>query len=669
MSSRSKRSRGESLAPALFPFLAVLVCTMGALVLILVIVVSQASASAKVSIQAEEDALLEVSDMVEVNSEELKAQRAKQQEIVNNRRSQLAAIEDHISRLMKDLKNLNQTADAIEHQSTRTEQQRAEQSLRMTDLEHKLRDEETLLEEIRSNADKARPAFAILPYQGNRGTTRRPIYLECTQRGVIIQPEGVLISIEDLKPPHGPGNPLDASLRLIRSSYQRLDPTASSSVSPYPLLLVRPDGIKAYVLARAAMSSWDDQFGYELIDQAMPLAFPATIPGMAKQLNENLGIAQQRQIALIAAMPRRYSSENELDEALDSFDQDKDFSNSNSPQRNRLSSGTDWSTIDKEIAVSNDSTPWKMIAELPTTAGGQFGSNVNTLPKVHAASGSPKSSPGAATTLAPSNQDRQRMQQASLRGSLESAGALTSNSGMRSIDEWQDPSSGESIGSDSSLVNQSTSNVASTPSGSNLASSSKGASQYPTPQSSQSGQTSFSNSQTPQSNSLNLSSQMNPSNQDINQAIPPASESNSVNVSPSIDLSPRRSNQRSSNDKNASNQAPVRTWTSSHKATNGTMVSRPITIVAMPDRWLIIKDTGQYQIDSVIPLSIGPSAAGQKLEQAIEARVESWGVAVAQGYWKPKLTIEVGPAAEKSSQRLQKLLIGSGLDTTLQPLR
>ena len=133
MSSRSKRSRGESLAPALFPFLAVLVCTMGALVLILVIVVSQASASAKVSIQAEEDALLEVSDMVEVNSEELKAQRAKQQEIVNNRRSQLAAIEDHISRLMKDLKNLNQTADAIEHQSTRTEQQRAEQSLRMTD--------------------------------------------------------------------------------------------------------------------------------------------------------------------------------------------------------------------------------------------------------------------------------------------------------------------------------------------------------------------------------------------------------------------------------------------------------------------------------------------------------------------------------------------------------
>ena len=94
-----------------------------------------------------------------------------------------------------------------------------------------------------------------------------------------------------------------------------------------------------------------------------------------------------------------------------------------------------------------------------------------------------------------------------------------------------------------------------------------------------------------------------------------------------------------------------------------------MTIVVMSDRWLVMQDGSPHKVESAIPLNIGPSAAGQKLEKAIETRVESWGVAVANGYWQPKLTIEYGPDSEMNVQRLRKILDGSGLDMEIRPLR
>ena len=64
---------------------------------------------------------------------------------------------------------------------------------------------------------KNRPqAFAIIPYEGANGTKRRPIYIECTEKGIIIQPEGIVLSRLDFDGPLGPGNPLDAALRATR---------------------------------------------------------------------------------------------------------------------------------------------------------------------------------------------------------------------------------------------------------------------------------------------------------------------------------------------------------------------------------------------------------------------------------------------------------------------
>ncbi len=123
--------------------------------------------------------------------------------------------------------------------------------------------------------------------------------------------------IEDLRPPYGPGNPVDAALRTIRNEYERAGVFQTERSSPYPLLVVRPDGIKSYSLARNAMASWDDQFGYELIAADLPLAFPPSLPGMKEKLEQSMVVAKDRHQALLAALPaplRRAAMEDDFDE-------------------------------------------------------------------------------------------------------------------------------------------------------------------------------------------------------------------------------------------------------------------------------------------------------------------------------------------------------------------
>jgi hypothetical protein len=153
-------------------------------------------------------------------------------------------------------------------------------------------------------ADQPR-RYAIVPYDGPQGTHRRPIYIECTAQSVIIQPEGLVLTARDFAGPLGPGNPLDAALRAIREFQAQLG-TLSAGDEPYPLLIVRPDGVESYAAARAAMRTWDDEFGYELVDADMQLAYPEADPALAQLLTKVVQDARSRQEILAAAMPSHF---------------------------------------------------------------------------------------------------------------------------------------------------------------------------------------------------------------------------------------------------------------------------------------------------------------------------------------------------------------------------
>ena len=75
---------------------------------------------------------------------------------------------------------------------------------------------------------------------------------------------------------------------------------------PYPLLLVRPEGIAAYYAARAAMKSWGFDFGYELIDDDWKLSYPPPDSRLADLLRQVVAAAPRDQARLIAAAPREY---------------------------------------------------------------------------------------------------------------------------------------------------------------------------------------------------------------------------------------------------------------------------------------------------------------------------------------------------------------------------
>ena len=311
--SRSKR-RGDNVAPALFPFLAVLLCTIGALVLILVITVANSHASAR---KEAEESIADIEDsteMLEDVSVELEAQREDLKARVERRRRELTDIEDHISRLAKTLDQLTSKIQRIHSDSSQTEADHSQKANEVANLQKEIdKKKRELIDEIEKQK-KRKPAFAVIPYGGSNGTTRRPVYLECTKEGVVVQPEGLLISLNDLRPPFGPGNPLDAALRVLRQTYQQKDSTFGITQPPYPLLIVRPDGIQTYALAREAMSGWDDQFGYELVDNEMELKFPPSPAGLKEQLISTVDLAKRRQQALIAAMPRRVVAQDRDDD-------------------------------------------------------------------------------------------------------------------------------------------------------------------------------------------------------------------------------------------------------------------------------------------------------------------------------------------------------------------
>ncbi len=301
------RFRKPATQMSLFPFLAVLICTMGVLIVLLVLLVQQARVAAEAELaeqaaSAQQDTVREAAEDAKWLFGQLQHQRRFLKEKTDEQAAALAHLEAHLREIEQRAYRLREKEQALrtlaEGKQADLEQLRAQQAALAQMVDQSREQLKKLQEEVKQRP----PSFAIIPYLGPRGTHRRPVYIECTDKGLIIQPEGVLITPDDFGGLIGPGNPLDAVLRTIRDFYRR----AGLRHSPYPLLIVRPSGTHNYALARAAMRSWDDEFGYELVDAEMSLAYPDKNEALADELEQAVRVARRRQEALAAAMPAAY---------------------------------------------------------------------------------------------------------------------------------------------------------------------------------------------------------------------------------------------------------------------------------------------------------------------------------------------------------------------------
>lgn len=314
MSKRPKAGAGAGVQ--LFPFLAVLLCTMGALILLLMLIAQQARATAEAEAEAAravaraeaarskvDNAELERKrDDLQWRIKQLAAAREKTLADVGTLREQLSHLEEHSARLRKQLDEMSEADKLLASRSTTTDEEKAKLEAELAELRAKIADAKLKLEQAKAAGKKAQ-AFAVVPYDGNNGTRRRPIYIECRGDAVVLQPEGTKFLPVDFAGSLGPSNPLASCVRLVSETITR-DNRYAEGEQPYPLLLVRPSGIGAYYKAREAMQSWDSDFGYELIDEDWPLEFPPADPLLAQMLTKTADEARQRQVIMARAAPR-----------------------------------------------------------------------------------------------------------------------------------------------------------------------------------------------------------------------------------------------------------------------------------------------------------------------------------------------------------------------------
>jgi hypothetical protein len=94
-----------------------------------------------------------------------------------------------------------------------------------------------------------------------------------------------------------------------------------------------------------------------------------------------------------------------------------------------------------------------------------------------------------------------------------------------------------------------------------------------------------------------------------------------------------------------------------------TAVTRPVKILCLPDRLVVVPERGDDRAASVIGVS--PQLQPAEVDAfvtAVQKRLTSWGPAMVNGYWKPVLQVEVTRGAEAQYETLQMLLQGSGFE-------
>lgn len=304
-----RRKRPDDPTVSLFPFLTVLICTIGMLIVLLVISVRQVgSKSQQIAEETAEKQRLELTKLqADLDLNEIRAEGWT--EIRENRVAELRAAHEQRSYLEQALRELDDEAKSIAAQlqqlsddSVNEETVKAEEE-RIRQLKEQLELEEKRLEENKTLADSP-VMYNLVPYSGGGGTNRRPIYVECVNQKLILQPLGIELRLEDFAVPGEPGNPLDAGLSAIKEYWRRFD-MAGAEGAPYPLLVVRPSGAQAYAVARRAMTSWVDEFGYELLPEGKRIKFGSSDPQLAEEVRKAVELARKNQALLAEQLQLR----------------------------------------------------------------------------------------------------------------------------------------------------------------------------------------------------------------------------------------------------------------------------------------------------------------------------------------------------------------------------
>ena len=319
------RGRRHKLAVSTFPFLAVLLCAMGSLILILLVMdrkahqAVQARARREAARLVEQSAQTEAAQRAELEKKQQQARTAWEQKRdalhANLTREQtelqiqMRKVRDQFSQIAARLRYEQDTSTELRHKvqdergriqaeqrllatlrskAGQSEEQSKESSKTVRRMTLDLLQMEQALKDLKAAKKREQHTFSVIPYHGRRGENRQPIYVECTAEGVIFHPERRAMPVTAREVLVGRNQPGDApddvrsevERRIARQHAKKAGSASAANTTPYLLLLVRPDGIHNYLALQAVLRDLTDdkenplQFGYEFIDADWVLDFP-----------------------------------------------------------------------------------------------------------------------------------------------------------------------------------------------------------------------------------------------------------------------------------------------------------------------------------------------------------------------------------------------------------
>ena len=344
----------QSATPALslFPFLAVLVSAMGALILLLVVITNkikedtllaavvktdrETTPKEPVSLPAVDIAMLVIPEQcappekvnpqyvleVPYSAQELKSIHqmldAKslntQQQQTRELQQQKEAIYKELNSKAAELKRLNENYNAYlakgEQEQNRhqalvlslnkkndekqqlkkmlqsLETENVQLSKKLENLDDQSKRKQALFQRLKAEVAARSSQYQLVPFEGLSGTTRRPIYIECTASGIYFRPEDIRLVEKDFIKANIRTNPLRKGVDFLNRYWINYDQKRNPGDprEPYVLVVVRPSGIPAFYLARRMLADVKIPYGYELIDENVSLTFAEQNPEATKQL-------------------------------------------------------------------------------------------------------------------------------------------------------------------------------------------------------------------------------------------------------------------------------------------------------------------------------------------------------------------------------------------------
>jgi hypothetical protein len=341
-----RRSRSK-LEVSTFPFLAVLLCAMGSLLLFLFIMDRRAKIVAQ-NRAAEDRPVLaarkpDTPAAQDLRQKEWEAARDKLHQLLLEEQQQLL---NESQQVQNQLSANGTKLNLVQTRYLDAQQQLASETAKILALQEQVERERKGIHasDEKQNASKSelmkasqqllemqaayrllkaqraqdKEVYSLVPYRGKRGDNRPPIYVECCRDGLVFHPQKKLMDGPGLTAPalileieSRVGSPLLVEKAVKGKEKDRI--SQQERTGPYVLFLVRPEGIGNYYKALGTLRSYQLDFGYELVDEHWALDFSGTGNGSEKPMPPGITAKPSPQLPAATPLPAFPNVANSLE--------------------------------------------------------------------------------------------------------------------------------------------------------------------------------------------------------------------------------------------------------------------------------------------------------------------------------------------------------------------